>query len=195
VFGIKPGQKPVYTVECRGAVCSLNVDDELDRNDWMQTLQSSNERKRFRGMTFGVTGTYLEIASPEHLAASRYADSVIKVIQSSPALAACKQRFPTPGEVVLAVELGPARAVRVTMTGKLADKAFGACLRPVLEQAPSQVAAVPANITNLPHNVTIISVPTPDAPQSPATPVERRPTGEHVAREHHDMRAQPRVTD
>jgi hypothetical protein len=41
----------------------------------------------------------------------------------------------------------------------------------------------------------IISVPTPDAPQSPATPVERRPTGEYVAREHHDMRPQPRVTD
>jgi hypothetical protein len=103
VFGAKPGQKPVYTVECRGAVCSLNVDDELDRSDWMRTLQSSNERKLFRGMTFGVTGTYLEIASAEYLVAARYVESVFKVIQSSPAIAACKQRFPTPGEVVLAV--------------------------------------------------------------------------------------------
>jgi hypothetical protein len=83
------------------------------------------------------------------------------------------------------------------MTGKLADKDFGACLRPVLEQAPSQVVALPANITSLPHNVTIISVPTPGAPQSPATPVERRrrPTGEHVASEHHEARTQPPVTD
>ena len=195
MFGAKPGQKPVYTVECRGVVCSLKVDDELDRNDWMRTLQSSDERKLFRGMSFGVAGTYFEVASAEYLAASRYADSVFKVIKSSPAIAACKQRFPTPGEVVLAVELGPARDVRVTMTGKLADKDFGACLRPVLEQAPSQVAAVPANITSIPHNVTIISVPSPGAPQSPAAPVERRPTGEHVAREYREAQAQARVTD
>jgi len=195
VFGAKPGQKPVYTVECRGVVCSLKVDDELDRNDWMRTLQSSDERKLFRGMSFGVAGTYFEVASAEYLAASRYADSVFKVIKSSPVIAACKQRFPTPGEVVLAVELGPARDVRVTMTGKLADKDFGACLRPVLEQAPSQVAAVPANITSIPHNVTIISVPSPGAPQSPAAPVERRPTGEHVAREYREAQAQARVTD
>lgn len=195
VFGTKPSQKPVYTVECRGAVCSLNVDDELDRNEWMRTLQSSNERKLFRGMAFGVAGTYLEIASPEYLAASRYVESVFKVIQSSPATAACKQRFPTPGEVALAVELGPARAVRVAMTGKLANKDFGACLRPVLEQAPSQVAALPANITSLPHNVKIVSVPSPGAPQSPATPVERRPTSGHVASERHEARAQPTVTD
>src|SRR5262245_11582706 len=177
MFVAKPGQKPSYTVECRGAVCSLNVNDNLDRSDWMRTLQSSDERKLFRGMVFGAAGTYLEVASPEYLAGSRYVDSVFEVIKSSPAIAACKQRFPTPGAVVLAVELGPARAVRVTMMGKLADKDFGACLRPVLEQAPSQVAAPPANITSLPHNVTVISVPSTGAPQSPATPVERQPKG------------------
>src|SRR5262245_1099388 len=71
MFRTQPGQKPAYTVECRGAVCSLNVDDELDRSDWMRTLQSSNERKVFRGMSFGVAGTYLEVASPEYLAATR----------------------------------------------------------------------------------------------------------------------------
>jgi hypothetical protein len=43
------------------------------------------------------------------------------------------------------------------MTGKLADKELGACLRPVLEQAPSHVAALPAKITSLPRNVTIIA--------------------------------------
>lgn len=195
IFVAKPGQEPAYTVECRGAVCSLNVDDKLDRNDWMRTLQSFDERNVFRGMAFGVAGTYLEVASPEYLAASRYVESVFKVIQSSPEIAACKQRFATPGMVVLAVEIGPARAVRVTMTGKLADKDFGACLRPVLEQAPSQVAALPANITSLPRSVTIIGVPNPRAPQSPATPVERRPTGEHVASEHHEGQAQSPVTD
>src|SRR5262249_50754178 len=52
MFGTKPGQKPPYTVECRGAVCTLNVDDDLDRDDWMRTLQSSSERKLFRGMLF-----------------------------------------------------------------------------------------------------------------------------------------------
>lgn len=194
VFVAKPGQKPAYTVECRGAVCSLSVDDNLDRHDWMQTLQSSSESKLFRAMAFGAAGTYLELASPEYLAGLRYVESVFKVIKSSPAIAACKQRFPTPGEVALAVELGPARAVHVTMTGKLADKEFGACLRPVLEQAPSEVAAPPANMTSLPHNVTIISVPSQGPPQSPATPVERSPTGEHVASEHHEARAQMPAT-
>jgi hypothetical protein len=181
IFVTKPGQKPVYAIECHGAVCLLKVDDDQDRDVWMRSLQSST-RDVFRKMSFSVLyGTYVEVSSPEQLAASRYVQSVFDVIRSSPATTACKQQFPTPGNVVLRVVLGSAREVRVTMTGTLADKDLGVCLRPVLEQAPSQVPPPPANISSLPDSGMVVSVPRPDAPKSLDAPVERKLTREHLA--------------
>jgi hypothetical protein len=192
ILATRPGQKRIYTVECHGATCLLKVDEDQETNVWMKTLQESDERDAFTRMQFGVAGTYLRVASPEELAGARYVESVFVVIRNSPAVAACKQRFPTPtGHVVLRVVLSASRDVRVTMEGKLADQAFGACLRPVLEQAPSQVPPPPATVQSLPGNVQIVSVPAapraPAAPQAPATPrapdapVERLPAREHLA--------------
>jgi hypothetical protein len=161
VFATRPAQKPVYEVECHGAVCLLKVDDDRDRNVWWKSLQESSAAgDAFRKMNFSVIyGTYVEVASPEQQAARRYVHSVLNVIQSSPATAVCKERSPIPGDVMLHVVLGSARAVRVIMIGSLADKDFGACLRPVLDQAPSQVPPLPASISSLPENGIMVSAP------------------------------------
>ena len=161
IFATRPGQKPVYAVECHGAVCLLKVDDDQERSVWLKSLQESSAvRDVFRKKSFSpLFGTYVEVASPDQLAASRYAESVFDVIRSSPATAACKQQFPTPGEVVLRVVLGSAGEVRVTMTGRLADKDFGVCLRPVLDQAPSQVPPPPSGVSGSPDNGLVVSAP------------------------------------
>jgi hypothetical protein len=160
IFVTGPGQKPVYAVECHGAVCLLKVDDDQDRNVWWKTLQESSARRDVFGkMSFSVVyGTYAEVSSPEQLAALRYVHSVLDTIRSSPATTACKQQFPAPGEVLLHVALGPERAVRVIMIGRLADEDLGACLRPVLDEALLQVPP-PTNISTLPENGIAISVP------------------------------------
>jgi hypothetical protein len=160
VFATRPDQKPVYAVECHGPVCLLKVDDDQERDVWWKSLQESSAVRDALRMSFSVVfGTYFEVASPEQQAASRYVQSVFDAVRSSPATAACKQQFPTPGEVVLRVVLGSAGAVRVTMLGGLADKDFGVCLRPVLDQAPSRVPPLPASISSLPARMTLIHVP------------------------------------
>jgi len=160
VFATRPDQTRVYAVECRGAVCLLKVDDDQERDVWWKSLQESSAvRDALRISLSVVLGTYFEVASPEQQAASRYVQSLFDAIRSSPATTACKQQFPTPGEVVLRVVLGSAREVRVTMLGRLADKDFGVCLRPVLDQAASQVPPLPASISSLPVRMTLIHVP------------------------------------
>jgi hypothetical protein len=177
IFPSKPGEKSPYTVECHGSVCSLDVDDNLDVNTWMHALQTRT-RDVVRSFNFGVAGTYLEVGSPDWVAGEHYVQSVFSVIRDSPVVAECKQRFPTPGTVVLRVALGADREVHVTMEGDLADKAFGACLRPLLDRAPSEVPPPPGSLQSLPEAVLIVSVPKSRPGQAP---VQRRPETAHLA--------------
>lgn len=180
VYATMPGPKPLYTVECHGAACSLTFDDGQDPAVWMKPLQAPTIDE-FATVTLNATGAMVHVASPDSVLAARYVQSVFGVIRNSLAVADCKQRFPTPGEVVLGVVLGAARDVHVTMQGSLADQDFGACLRPEIEQAPSQVPPPPATVQSLPGSRMVVSVGRPDAPRMPDAPVERRSARERLA--------------
>lgn len=176
VFPTRPGEKPVYSVECHGFVCALEVDDSQDVDAWMRALQGGT-RDVFRRFNFGIAGTFLEVGSPEYIEGLRYAQSVLDAIKSSPGVAECKQRFHTPGRVVLSVVLAEGRQVRVAMEGELAGKDLGACLRPIVERAPSQVPPLPASIASIPRAVLIVAVEKPIEP-----PVQRRGGDKHLAK-------------
>jgi hypothetical protein len=181
IFPTKAGQKPIYDIECYGERCMLQVDDSQDPEVWRNALQTSNANQLFRSILFTEEGALLDPAPPEEVTGARYLQALFGAIQSSPATAACKQQFPAPGEVTLRAALGPTRDVSVTMTGTLADKEFGACLRPILDRAPGLVPPLPANVQSLPNSPSIVSVARPDAPRSPDAPIERRPTRKRLA--------------
>jgi hypothetical protein len=164
-------------------VCSLHFDEDRAPEDWMQTLQHAPERVQFRGMMFGAAGTYVEVAPPDYVDGARYASSLFDALRDSAGVKACKQRFPMPGDLVLGLERGPTRELRVTMIGSLADQPLAACLRQVAEQVLSQLPPPPANIESFPGGMAVRmprSAPAPK-PDTPKPPVERKAPHEHLA--------------
>lgn len=157
VFGTKPGSKAAYTVECHGQVCELHVDLDQDRDAWMGALQHEY-REPFEKMMFQASGpTYLGVRTPEQRAATSYVRSLFAMIRSSPDVERCKLHPSGRGEVVLTVRLDVDRRVRFAMAGPLADRDFGACLRPVLERISSQAPSLPANIRQLSSDVLVLT--------------------------------------
>ena len=80
-------------------------------------------------------------------------------LESSPALAACKQANPTKGTVglVLKVELAN-RRIAVESTGSLAEQGSGVCIRRLLEEYRGDNSAAQAG-TEVPDEPYLVQVP------------------------------------
>ena len=145
VFQTKPGEPPLYTLECHGPVCRLETD--VSMNEWQEPL-FAEEDAIFSSMQVGPT-SYFRLEEPGRAAGLKYSVKVITAFLEAPATKECKERNPGNGAVGLALHLDAAsHAVLVTSSGALASTAVGVCLRRTLEDLiartppPPEITAV-----------------------------------------------------
>lgn len=131
VFQTKPGEQPLYSLECHGPVCRLET--EVSMNEWQEPL-IAEEDAIFSKMQVGQPISYMRLEESGRAAGIKYSMNLIMDFLDGPAGKECKERNPARGTVEFALHLdASSHKVLVTTSGALANEAVGVCLRRALE--------------------------------------------------------------
>ncbi len=146
-----------FTIECRAMVCKVATKPNPP-DDWMHTLQNDPGVHLFAsGFAFGPDGVFMTVAPPEAAAARQWLIAIRSALYDGAALAECKARNPTAGDLVLHLTRDKGR-VAVTTTGSLANQGGGVCIRRVLEDIVV-ATPLPPEVVELPDWPMRVTVP------------------------------------